>query len=75
MRVLMHEAIFKIKGVSVHPGTAKDKMINASMIAVELASMFPKNEVPEKTEKDMKDFIIYALLLENYFEEQNLNIF
>lgn len=44
------EAVFKIKGVSVHPGTAKDKMINSSTIGVELASMFPKNEVPEKTE-------------------------
>lgn len=44
------QATFKIKGVSVHPGTAKGKMINASRVAVELASMFPENEVPEKTE-------------------------
>lgn len=41
---------YKIKGVSVHPGTAKDKMKNANMIAVELASLFPKKEVPEHTE-------------------------
>lgn len=40
---------YKITGVSVHPGTAKDKMKNANMIAVELASLFPKEEVPEHT--------------------------
>ncbi len=42
---------YHIKGKSVHTGTAKGKMINASLIAVELASMFPSDEVPEKTEK------------------------
>ncbi|MBF0715038.1 peptidase T [Gemelliphila palaticanis] len=40
---------YKITGVSVHPGTAKDKMKNANTIAAELAMMFPENEVPEKT--------------------------
>ena len=44
------QAIFRIKGVSVHPGTAKGKMINAGLIAAEIISMFPKDEVPEKTE-------------------------
>ena len=44
------QAKFKIKGVSVHPGTAKGKMINASLIACEIIEMFPKDEVPEKTE-------------------------
>jgi len=44
------EATFKIKGKSVHPGTAKGKMVNANTIAVELASLFPADEVPEKTE-------------------------
>ena len=32
------------------PGTAKGKMINASLIASEIIEMFPKDEVPEKTE-------------------------
>lgn len=40
---------YKITGVSVHPGTAKDKMKNANTIAAELASYFPKKEVPEHT--------------------------
>ena len=44
------QATFKIKGVSVHPGTAKGKMINAGLIASEIIEMFPKDEVPEKTE-------------------------
>jgi len=39
-----------IKGISVHPGYAKDKMLNASMLAVEFASMLPREETPEHTE-------------------------
>lgn len=40
----------QINGVSVHPGYAKDKMINASRLAVEFADMLPANETPETTE-------------------------
>ena len=43
-------AVFKIKGKSVHPGTAKGKLINASLIATEVVNSFPADEVPEKTE-------------------------
>ena len=43
-------AVFKIKGKSVHPGTAKGKLINASLIAAEIVNSFPADEVPEKTE-------------------------
>ncbi len=39
-----------IKGVSVHPGYAKGKMINANRVAVEFASMLPAEETPEQTE-------------------------
>lgn len=39
-----------IKGVSVHPGYAKGKMVNANRLAVEFASMLPSNETPETTE-------------------------
>ena len=39
-----------IRGVSVHPGYAKGKMINANRLAVELASMLPADETPETTE-------------------------
>ena len=43
-------AKIEIKGVSVHPGYAKGKMINADMVAVEFASMLPREETPEFTE-------------------------
>lgn len=39
-----------IKGVSVHPGYAKDKMVNANRLAVEFASMLPADETPETTD-------------------------
>ena len=43
-------AKFKINGVNIHPGDAKDKMINASIVAMEINSMLPKLESPEHTE-------------------------
>ena len=39
-----------IKGVSVHPGYAKDKMLNASLLAAEFVGMIPADETPETTE-------------------------
>ena len=39
-----------IKGVSVHPGYAKDKMVNASRLAAEFAAMLPADETPETTD-------------------------
>ncbi len=39
-----------IKGISVHPGYAKGKMVNASALAAELAMMLPHDETPETTE-------------------------
>ena len=43
-------AKIRIKGVSVHPGYAKGKMINANRLAVEFADMLPDDETPETTE-------------------------
>lgn len=43
-------AKINIKGVSVHPGYAKGKMINANRLAAELAAMLPADETPETTE-------------------------
>lgn len=39
-----------VTGRSVHPGSAKDKLINASKIAMEFNSLLPAREVPENTE-------------------------
>ena len=43
-------AIVTIEGKSVHPGYAKDKMINSILIANQFISELPPEEVPEKTE-------------------------
>jgi tripeptide aminopeptidase len=42
-------ATISIHGRNVHPGTAKDKMINAIHLAMELNQMLPVNERPEFT--------------------------
>ena len=39
-----------IKGNNIHPGSAKDKMVNSMKIAMELHSQLPAQEVPEHTE-------------------------
>ena len=40
----------RFKGVSVHPGYAKGKMVNANLLAMEFVTMLPPDETPEKTE-------------------------
>ncbi len=39
-----------IKGVSVHPGSAKDIMVNAALVGMELHSLLPEAMRPENTE-------------------------
>ena len=39
-----------IKGMSVHPGYAKGKMVNASLLAAEFTGLLPADERPETTE-------------------------
>ena len=43
-------AKIRCKGVSVHPGYAKGKMVNANRLAVEFAQILPASETPEQTE-------------------------
>ena len=43
-------AVVKIQGKSVHPGTAKNTMINSISVAMELDSLLPKEQRPEYTE-------------------------
>ena len=40
----------KLRGVSVHPGYAKGKMVNANRLAAEFVSLLPGDETPEATE-------------------------
>ena len=43
-------ASIEFHGVSVHPGSSKDTMVNASLVAMEFDSMLPKGETPRDTE-------------------------
>jgi tripeptide aminopeptidase len=43
-------AVIKVAGRNVHPGEAKNKMVNAASIAMEFEHMLPQNEKPEYTE-------------------------
>ena len=54
-------AIIELKGVSVHPGTAKDKMINCAKLAMEFDALLPQNEVPEHTEHYEGFFLLHDM--------------
>ena len=43
-------ALVRVHGVGIHPGSAKNIMKNAATIAMELHSLLPADQVPEKTE-------------------------
>ncbi len=43
-------AVWEIRGVNVHPGSAKDIMVNANLVAMEINSLLPPEEIPAKTE-------------------------
>ena len=43
-------AKWEIAGFNIHPGSAKDRMINASLVAMEINAMLPGGAVPERTE-------------------------
>jgi len=43
------EATITVEGVAVHPGYAKDVMVNAARIAGQLVAQLPPNEAPEST--------------------------
>ena len=43
-------AVVTVHGLSIHPGSAKGFMVNASTVAMRLHSLLPADQVPEKTE-------------------------
>lgn len=55
------KATVTFKGKSVHPGLAKDKMVNAIQLANEYISLMPPREVPEHTEDREGFFHIYDM--------------
>lgn len=55
------QADVTIKGKNVHPGTAKNTMINALQLAIDFHNQLPQDEVPGKTEKEQGFFHLAAL--------------
>ena len=43
-------AVVKVHGRAIHPGSAKDKMVNAARISCEFDSLLTPDEIPERTE-------------------------
>lgn len=43
-------ALVKINGRNIHPGSAKNKMVNSILLAMEFNSLLPANQTPETTE-------------------------
>lgn len=41
---------FSVKGINVHPGEAKNIMVNAALVACEIQSLLPPEETPAHTE-------------------------
>lgn len=59
------------KGLNVHPGYAKDKMLNASLLAVEFASWLPAAQRPENT--DGYDGFFHLTAMGGTVEEASLS--
>ncbi len=43
-------AVAEFHGINIHPGSAKDKMVNSQLIAMEFQSLLPVHQRPESTE-------------------------
>ena len=56
------EAVLNIKGFSIHPGTAKGKMINAALVGQEFNAMLPAGEIPAETEGYEGFFHLYSFV-------------
>lgn len=63
-------AKISFKGRNVHPGMAKDKMINSMLIANEFLTRLPQEEVPEKTESYQGFY--HLISMEGSVENSNL---
>ncbi|SHG52669.1 tripeptide aminopeptidase [Salegentibacter echinorum] len=76
------KAVISVRGKGVHPGYAKDKMINSQYIAVDFINSLPRLETPEHTEdrqgffhlSDMKG-AVEETILEYIIRDHDLNQF
>lgn len=65
-------ATFSIRGMNVHPGYAKDKMVNAVRIITEIADMIPATISPEMTEGSVG--YLHPHQIEGNVEEAKLKV-
>lgn len=65
------KAVLNIQGRNIHPGYAKNKMINALLIASELNSLLPVNERPEFT--DNYEGFYHLIKIEGSVEKANMS--
>ena len=56
--------VAKFQGLSIHPGDAKDRMINACNVAMEFHRLFPEHMRPEHTEG--RDGFIHLIKMQGY---------
>ncbi len=64
-------ASFKVNGFNVHPGSAKDTMINASLVAMEINASLPTFETPANT--DGYEGFFHLISMEGNVESATLN--
>jgi len=64
------QAIVSINGRNVHPGAAKNKMINSILLAMEFNAMLPVNERPEFTEG--REGFVHLMLVKGTVESTKL---
>lgn len=64
-------ASFEIHGVNIHPGDAKDKMVNASLVAMEINQMLPSCDTPAHTE--MYEGFFHLTSMEGNVEKAKLH--
>ena len=50
-----------IKGLSVHPGSSKDTMINAALVGMQFNALLPENEIPRETEGYQGFYHLHAM--------------
>ena len=60
-----------VNGVSVHPGTAKNKMVNALLVGMEFEALLPKAQKPEYT--DGYDGFFHLSRMEGGVEQAHLH--
>ena len=60
-----------VHGLNIHPGSAKDKMVNSQLIAMEFAALLPASQRPEHTEG--YEGFFHLLGMKGTVEESQMN--